>query len=80
MRTLKEVDDLRQRLMAEACCGWLYVSGAWGEERTPSNRRRRCYHDSFLINKRIQRQRRNLMEGCRHDQSNRSLRAVPGCL
>ena len=62
MRTLKEVDALRDRLkaegvplpeavriIAEACCGWPYVFGAWGEECTPSNRRRRVRADHPTI-------------------------------
>ena len=52
MRTLKEVDALRDRLLsdgtpmpeavriiAEACMGWPYVYGAWGTECTPSMRK-----------------------------------------
>ena len=62
MRTLREVDELRQRLISEgvplpdvvrtiadACTGWPYVFGAWGEECTPANRRKRVRADHPTI-------------------------------
>lgn len=53
METIKSVDDLIGTLsgtprpeaaarIAEACLGWPYVFGAWGEECTPAGRRRRA--------------------------------------
>lgn len=54
MNTMDQVDSLRNRLIvdgvekpeivrqiAEACLGWPYVFGAWGEECSPSNRKKR---------------------------------------
>ena len=58
MNTLEQVEAIRQQMMAEgagkpeiirqvalACIGWPYVFGAWGEECTPSNRKRRVRSD-----------------------------------
>ena len=54
MNTIEQVEALLQQLIAEgqrkpdivaqvaeACMGWPYVFGAWGEQCTPANRRRR---------------------------------------
>ena len=62
MRTILQVEAIRQQLLAEgasrveivrqlamACLGWPYVFGAWGEECTPANRRRRVRSDHPTI-------------------------------
>lgn len=62
MNTMEQVDSLRNRLIvegvekpeivrqiAEACLGWPYVFGAWGEECTPNNRKRRARDDHPTI-------------------------------
>lgn len=58
MNSLEQVEALRQQMLAEgaakpdiirqlalACLDWPYVFGAWGEECTPANRRRRARDD-----------------------------------
>ena len=42
------------RQLALACIGWPYVFGAWGEECTPSNRRRRVRSDHPTIKSKCQ--------------------------
>ncbi len=62
MRTIEQVDALKAQLLAEgmpkpdmirqlalACLGWPYVFGAWGEQCTPANRRRRVRSDHPTI-------------------------------
>ena len=62
MQTMAQVDELRAALtaagtpapeiirqIAAACTGWPYVFGAWGEECTPANRRRRVRDDHPTI-------------------------------
>lgn len=62
MMTIDQVEQLRQTLiqegtpapdiirqLAEACLGWPYVFGAWGEECTPGGRRRRARSDHPTI-------------------------------
>jgi len=67
MRTIEQVDSLRDQLLAEgtpkpdtirqialACMGWPYVFGAWGEQCSPSNRRRRMRDDHPTIKSKCQ--------------------------
>jgi len=62
MMTITEVETLKAALtadgtpkpeiirrIAEACLGWPYVYGAWGEPCTPSNRKRRARDDHPTI-------------------------------
>ena len=62
MMTITEVETLKDALtregaskpetirrIAEACLGWPYVFGAWGEPCTPSNRKRRARDDHPTI-------------------------------
>lgn len=55
MNNLEQVETIKQTMLAEgaakpeiirqlalACIGWPYVFGAWGEECTPANRKRRA--------------------------------------
>lgn len=55
MNNLEQVETIRQTMLADgaakpeiirqlalACIGWPYVFGAWGEECTPANRKRRA--------------------------------------
>ena len=67
MNNLDQVNALRDRLVAEgtpkpdtirqiafACIGWPYVFGAWGEECTPNNRKRRARDDHPTIKSKCQ--------------------------
>ena len=62
MNNLEQVEGIRAQLEAEgapkpesvrqialACLGWPYVFGAWGEECTPANRKRRVRDDHPTI-------------------------------
>jgi hypothetical protein len=62
MNTAEQVEAIRARMEQEgaarpdiirqvalACIGWPYVFGAWGEECTPSNRKRRAREDHPTI-------------------------------
>ena len=62
MNTIDKVNDLKEWLkkesvpirdripiLAQACLEWPYVFGAWGEECTPSNRKRRVRDDHPTI-------------------------------
>ena len=62
MNNLEQVDILREQMIAEgvpkpdcirqlalACLGWPYVFGAWGEQCTPANRKRRARADHPTI-------------------------------
>lgn len=62
MNTAKQVESIRQQMEQEgaarpdiirqvalACIGWPYVFGAWGEECTPANRKRRVRDDHPTI-------------------------------
>ena len=62
MNSIEQVDAIRAQMEAEgapkpdivrslalACLGWPYVFGAWGEECTPSGRRRRARDDHPTI-------------------------------
>ena len=82
MRTLEQVNALREQLaaegspkpdiirqLAEACLGWPYVFGAWGEACTPANRRRRVRSDHPTIQSKCQvlNGSAKSCEGCRWD-------------
>lgn len=62
MNTAEQVERIRQQMLSEgakkpdiirqlalACIGWPYVFGAWGEECTPANRKRRVRSDHPTI-------------------------------
>ena len=62
MKSIKEVNDIIERSKQQggplsdavwetalACVGWPYVFGAWGEECTPANRKRRAREDHPTI-------------------------------
>ena len=67
MNTAEQVEAIRQQMLSEgakkpdiirqlalACIGWPYVFGAWGEECTPQNRKRRVRSDHPTIKSKCQ--------------------------
>ncbi len=82
MNNLEQVEALRQQLIAEfapkpvtimqiamACIGWPYVFGAWGEECSASNRKRRARDDHPTIRSACRmlrdRNRQDSCDGCK---------------
>ena len=81
MRTFEQVKALREQLIAEgtpmpdtirqvalACLDWPYVFGAWGEQCTPANRKRRARDDHPTIVSKCQvlrvKDRKDSCHGC----------------
>lgn len=91
MRTADEVDKLIEAYKAEGlsapeiieriapeCIGWPYVFGAWGEECTPSGRRKRIRDDAPTIKSSCQvlrdKDRRDSCAGCKWFPGNKRVR------